>query len=333
MRKNLLRPLLITAVLSVAFYGVSIFAGDADAVLEAVSRVGLTGMIGILGLTSASLGVRFLRWQSYLGQLRHHVPVGRSLCFYLGGFAFTITPGKVGEATRSIYLKQYGVPYASSLAMLFVERFVDVVGMVLLVLLVGLEFEGTVTMTIVLAAALLALIPMIHSERLHALLNRLANGIRNQKLQSLLLRSLRLMPAASLLLRNKPLYGGLAAALLAWCLEGYAFYLILGFLGLDIQLLVAIGIYATGSLAGALSLIPGGLGSAEVVMGSLLLLAGADTPTAISATLIFRVMTLWMAVGLGVIMTLVAEKITNEPEKKEFEAFQKDLNQSQSRSS
>ena len=333
MRKKLLRPLILTAVVSVTFYAASIVASDAGAVLDAVTRVGLLGILVMLGLTCANLGVRFLRWQFYLGQLGHSIPVGKSLCFYLGGFAFTITPGKVGEATRSIYLKLYGVPYVGSVAMLFVERFVDVIAMVLLVLLVGLEFEDTFTMTIVLAVALLAIIPIIHSGRLHAFLNHLTNGIDNQKSQSLLVRSLRLMPAASILLRNRPLYGGIAAGLLAWCLEGYAFYLILGFLGLDVQPLVAIGIYATSSLAGALSLIPGGLGSAEVVMGSLLLLVGSDMPTAISATLIFRVMTLWVAVAVGIVMTLIAERITSKPGEQALHDFQKDLNQSQSRSS
>lgn len=323
MRKKLLRPLILTAVVSVAFYAASIVAGDAGTVLDAIAQVGIPGILVILGLTCANLGIRFLRWHFYQGQLGYAIPVARSLCYYLGGFAFTITPGKVGEATRSIYLKHHGVPYVGSVAMLFVERFVDVIGMVLLVLLVGLEFEGTFAMTIVLAATLLAVIPLVHSLKLHALLNRLATGIKNQNLQGLLVRGLRLMPTASRLLRNKPLYGGLAAGLIAWCVEGYAFFLILGFLGFDIQPLVAIGIYATSSLAGALSLIPGGLGSAEVVMGSLLLLVGADTATAISATLIFRVMTLWVAVAVGIVMTLIAEKITSEAGKNELGAIRK----------
>jgi uncharacterized protein (TIRG00374 family) len=84
-------------------------------------------------------------------------------------------------------------------------------------------------------------------------------------------------------------------------------YVVLTALGAEISPYVAAGIYATGILAGALSFLPGGLGSAEAVMALLLLLAGIDTTTAIAAILICRIVALWYAVALGMLVVVGLE--------------------------
>ena len=77
------------------------------------------------------------------------------------------------------------------------------------------------------------------------------------------------------------------------------FYLLLQYLDLPASPPLALGIYALSLLAGALSFLPGGLGSTEAAMGLMLLASGADAPTAVAATLIYRLVSLWFAVGLG----------------------------------
>ncbi|PVV24483.1 MAG: hypothetical protein B6D78_01445, partial [gamma proteobacterium symbiont of Ctena orbiculata] len=104
-----------------------------------------------------------------------------------------------------------------------------------------------------------------------------------------------------------PLYTGVILALIAWGAEGIAFYVILQSLDIDTTIKLAVGIYSVSILAGALSLIPGGLGGAEAVMILLLKLVGADTPTAVAATLICRLATLWFAVIIGGIVIAAVE--------------------------
>jgi uncharacterized protein (TIRG00374 family) len=72
-------------------------------------------------------------------------------------------------------------------------------------------------------------------------------------------------------------------------------------LNIELALPTAIGIYAVSMLVGALSFIPGGLGSTEAVMVLLLKLTGVDATTALAITLIARVATLWFAVVLGLL--------------------------------
>jgi uncharacterized protein (TIRG00374 family) len=61
-------------------------------------------------------------------------------------------------------------------------------------------------------------------------------------------------------------------------------------------------------LAGALSFMPGGLGSAEAVMGGLLMLSGMSGAEAVAATALTRIATLWFAVAIGIRCQIGAQK-------------------------
>jgi uncharacterized protein (TIRG00374 family) len=70
-------------------------------------------------------------------------------------------------------------------------------------------------------------------------------------------------------------------------------------LGVEISLVKAVFIYAFSTLAGALSMLPGGIGATEGSMTSLLLLIQIPKALATTATIIIRVCTVWFAVLLG----------------------------------
>ena len=97
-------------------------------------------------------------------------------------------------------------------------------------------------------------------------------------------------------------------------------YFALDLLGAEISLPLAVGIYATGILVGALSFLPGGIGSAEAVMIGLLVLAGVDLTTATAATLICRIAALWysIALGLGIVLRLELDPSRRQVHEKEM---------------
>ena len=88
---------------------------------------------------------------------------------------------------------------------------------------------------------------------------------------------------------------------LAWSLEGVSLWLLLRGMGID-----AVGIggatiaHTAAGLIGALTLLPGGLGSTEAGAVALLALQGVGVAAATPATLLIRLMTLWFATALGV---------------------------------
>ena len=90
--------------------------------------------------------------------------------------------------------------------------------------------------------------------------------------------------------------------MVAWAAEGVAFSIILQYMNVAVLPSIAVGIYAISVLAGAVSFIPGGLGSTEAVMGLLLILIGTDPTTPVGATIVCRVATLWFAVTIGMVV-------------------------------
>jgi glycosyltransferase 2 family protein len=97
------------------------------------------------------------------------------------------------------------------------------------------------------------------------------------------------------------LIGGLALGLLSWGAEAVGFKLVGDVIHPEAPLswAAAMGIYATAILVGALSFLPGGLGSTEAVMTSLLYAQGYALPQALLLTMLCRILTLWLAVVIG----------------------------------
>lgn len=305
-------PVFWSILVGTALYGLSVLVSDLQAVGDALARFSVAGWGMILGLSLVNYALRFLRWQGYLARLGHSVPAGPSLAYYLGGFAFTTTPGKAGEAIRSLYLKRHGVAYVHSLAAFFSERLIDLVAMVLLALGAAYAFPDMRWPVVALTLAILAMLPLVHSSRVHRFLDQQRARFTSLRLRTLGSRLLDLLRHSAVLLRSGILYWGLFLALAAWGAEGVAFHVILDTIGLAIALPLAVGIYAVSILVGAISFIPGGLGSTEAVMGLLLVLLGADTATAVAATLICRIATLWFAVAIGLGVVTVLELRTSD---------------------
>lgn len=293
-----LRALVLSIVVATASYLAFSLWGGWEEVVAAFVQIGLLGTLIVLSLSLVNYGLRFARWQLYLSRLGHALAWPPSLRIYLSGFALTTTPGKAGEAFRGVLLKQRGVPFPVSFAAFISERLSDLVAIVLLTL-VGLA-QYPQARGIVLAGVLgiVALLVCLSSKSLLDWLHRWASA-REGKLMRLIAHASEMLMSARHC--HRPALLGIATviSIVAWGAEALAFYWMLGWLGADISLSFAIFVYALSMLAGALSFLPGGLGGAEAVMVSLLVLKGMTMPAAIAATVFIRLATLWFAVVIG----------------------------------
>jgi uncharacterized protein (TIRG00374 family) len=90
-------------------------------------------------------------------------------------------------------------------------------------------------------------------------------------------------------------------------MECLALYLtIIGF-GDHIGIIVSTFTFSFASLAGALSLIPGGLGVAEATLSGLLQFFGLTATISVGAAIIIRFSTLWYGTFLGIIVYLLGK--------------------------
>lgn len=295
------RALVLSVVCSALGYlGFSLWGGWQE-VGNTLAQVGVLGITSALLMSSINYGLRFLRWQIYLGVLGHPVPWRPSLKIYLAGFALTTTPGKAGEALRGVLLKPWGVPYPQSFAAFFSERLSDLFAVVMLTLS-GLTLYPDSRPLIMAGMALTAMGLLVLSQRrLIEHLRRFAPE-RSGKLAGLIRHTFSILAEAQHCHRLGTLIGATLLSVLAWGAEALAFHWVLGWMGADIPLAFAVFVYAISMLAGALSFMPGGLGGAEATMVALLVWQGMSAPDAVAATLLVRLATLWFAVGIGVFL-------------------------------
>jgi len=302
--KNLERKVLLGLLLGMVVYaGLAIWA-DVGAVGRAVMGFSWWWLLVAVLLSCGNYALRFVKWQYYLGRVSVRGPRGESLTAFLASFLLTVTPGKVGEVVKSYLLKQSsGIPMAVTAPIVVAERLTDLIALLVLAF-VGLStFAYGMTALLVSGAVVLAGLALLGSntamswlidqfERLPWLGERFAPRLR------VAYRSMRA------LIGPRPLLIATTLSVAGWSLECVAFYWIIeGFAGSQATLVGATFLYASTTVIGALSFLPGGLGVTEGGMSVGLLELGmmASESAAVAATVLIRLATLWFAVLLGVV--------------------------------
>lgn len=295
------RAIIISIMAAAALYLGAVIISGYEQAWQAFTRPGWHGWLLILACSFISYLVRYARWQYYLRLAGWSLPHRQHFLYYLAGFALTTTPGKAGETIRSVLLHPHGVPYHTSLACFFSERLLDVLVIALLASLTLTAFAEHTLYVVLAGLLLLSILPILHSPLPLAALNSLQARLRHGRLRRGLQHMLHLLDDARRFLALRTLYLGLALGTVAWTIQGLAFYYILQQAEFHTSLTLALGIYALSLLAGAASMLPGGLGSTELAMGLLLAAAGAEQHVVLSVPVISRLGTLWFAVLLGFI--------------------------------
>lgn len=304
------KALIVSVLIAVLAYLLLSLSTEWEEVLHAYQTIGWSGLGIALLLSLVNYSLRFVRWQMYLSALGHRLPWFASGVVYFAGFALTTTPGKAGEMLRGVFLKPYGMPYVQSTAAFLSERLSDLFAVVLLCLTgIALFNQGMIFVLVGVGLIVVAQV-LLSSSRLMLWCDAWLKSKQN-RLTALLTHLVSMLLEARRCHKLTLQLPALALSLVAWSAEAYAFYLILHWVGFDAGYSFAFSVYALSMLAGALSFLPGGLGSAEAIMIGLLLWAGMDEPQAIAATVVIRLVTLWFAVGLGCFALLGAGKMAS----------------------
>lgn len=297
------KTMLVTVLLSIAGYFLFTIWAGWHQVLSGIAHIGLPGIALALLLSLTNYGLRFLRWRLFLRHLGHSIPWKIGARIYLSGFALTITPGKSGEAVRGVFLKGLGVPLRSSFGIFFAERAFDLISVALLAAGGLWVHSETRPVLLVVLSVLLLLVYLVRSEQrlkrsaqfLKTILPlKLASPIDYFLEISLAFRSCT-NPSSLSLLRTVVL------GLIAWGAEALSLYMLLTILGHSMSVVNAFFIYGFSLVIGGITLLPGGLGGAELAMLELLQSHQIGLSDAVTVTLMIRLTTLWFSVFLGML--------------------------------
>ncbi len=267
----------------------------------------------VLTLTLFNYILRFFKWHFYLGQVGvKDFPLLESARLFLAGFPLAVTPGKVGEALKGVWLeRETGLPVSKGISVVLAERISDGLGVLTLSTLGVIAYPrywpafavvlgGLITLIIIIQIRPAALWLLEISARL-PLLEKISGGLRQ------------FYEGSYALFRPRALLVAVGLGTISWLGEGFGMYFILR--GLDVPggwntVSIAVFVLAFSTVIGAVSALPGGLGAAEAsIAGMLALLLGLARDIAAAATILIRFATLWFAVALGLIIWAAYRKM------------------------
>lgn len=286
-------------IAAVVLFGLAVYA-DLGELVAAVRGFRALYLVPVLALAFGNYVIRFLRWHYYLRAVGVRVRPRRSASVFFSGLSMSVTPGKLGELVKCFMLRDAdGVAIARSAPVVITERYTDLVAVLLLlalgvsrysqgrsVFLVGLALVAALFVALRLSPGLVDRMASVLSRRL--LKGRDTGG------------GVEAAEAFRTLLGGGPFVVGTVLGVAAWFLECLGFWLVFRGFGLDApSLFQATFVYVLATLAGAISMLPGGLGATEVSMTAMLVAFGVTKDVATASTVIIRACTLWFAVLVG----------------------------------
>lgn len=281
-------------------------AGDVRKIAGLMERFNWPLVPLILGGTLFNYTLRFVKWHFYLRLMGGQgLPARESARIFVAGFPLALTPGKVGEALKAVWLQQKaGLPIALGLPIVAAERISDGLAVLALSTLGVLSYPRYWPAFVTLLALLAAVIVVSQARRPSMAILTWLERLPLVKRWGGSLREV--YEGAHRLFRPGPTAAAVSLGAIAWLGEGVAFYLVLLGLGLPASLPLfgsAVFTLAFSTAVGGASTLPGGLGAAEAsIAGMLTFLSGLPISTAAAATLLIRFATLWFGVALGLLV-------------------------------
>lgn len=251
--------------------------------------------------------LRYIRWRWLFFRAGVQIEAWRGFVSYLAGFAFTVTPGKFGELVRIRYLAQMGVSPQLTLAAFIYERAFD---LMVVLALASFLFGKTDFFIAVAVFAIGAVLLLALCASNPIFLGKTMAYFWSLKIRKLsrIIRTLRDgLVGCKFWLNPLDLIFCFVFGVVAWGITALSFLYLCRHIEITIPFFEQFSIYPISILAGAASMIPGGLGSTEATIITLLTSSGARLDLAVLAAAGVRLATLWFSMLLGIFSIIYLE--------------------------
>lgn len=304
MKKNWRTKLLLSLAFgALVFFALTLYA-DMDKLIAAFAGFNWAWAPVILACTLTNYFFRFWKWDYYTRALDMHPGRATNAIIFFTAFTMAVTPGKFGEVLKSYLLKRVnGTPISKSAPIVIAERLTDFIGLVLLLIL-GAWMFGIARGAVLAFALFFSAVTVLLAWRRGALAI-IGWMARLPLLRRYASHGADAYESMHAMLRPGPLGIAVLLSVVAWFFECLGYWIILHVFDAPPTVLKATFIYAFSTVVGAVSMLPGGLGTTEGSLTGLSQLAGVTRDVAVASTFIIRVATLWFAVLLGIVVTLV----------------------------
>lgn len=260
----------------------------------------------ILGLSFASYFMMGIRQKILLKRLGIELEIKESLLLYFSGLSMSVTPGGVGEAIKSYYLKKkYGHSVSKTFPLVFIERFHDlaVVISVIAFTLIFLQIsEVIIIVSIIIPLIIIAYILV----RIKKLFVKTINFFKRiKKLEKVFDNISKSYDGMYEMLDPKTTIKVWAIGIVSQVFFALSIYSIFLAFDQDFGFIFTTEVVYSSILFGAISLLPGGVGLTEISTVNFLTDKGMKISLATSIVIMTRLATIWFSTIMGLITTKI----------------------------
>jgi glycosyltransferase 2 family protein len=303
----IIQKLFVGIILGIIVIACLLLLADLKKVVHTITTMPVHLLLLAFLFTFCSYMLRLWKWNTFAKWSNFSIGWKDNAAIFFIGLMMSITPGKAGELLKSYLMqKKANIPYAESLPIVIYDRLTDLLAMIALIGIGLLVYPFGIPSLIVLVVLIILFFILIQRR---AIVHRLIDWItKPSKLNRFRVTLGRFYNQTLLFMRFRYLSFAFMVSFFAWLLECFSLYLIIQAIGVDVSFIASILTFSLGTLAGALSMIPGGLGAAEGSIAGLLIHFGVAGSVAVSISLVIRFVTLWFGVILGIIVFLFKKK-------------------------
>lgn len=297
---------------------VTLLAGR-ESLSASLGAISPSALIWLVVLTIFESFVRFYRYAIAAKALGLKIPFWRLMYYYTVGYGLLPTPGKVGVAIRLWLLKQYhGLPYSRTTPLLIMDFITDALAMASLASfsLLLIDDPRLKTIGFILAGGLaLGLTGVLLAPRYMAGFVKMGYVMAGKRRPRTFARLLTLVRTTSHVLGPKLLFSATALSFVGWAAIGIGVSLLIqGFGHPDFGATEGSLAISLATMGGFLTMMPAGVGGAEVTMAGLFTMFGVPFAQAVLATALVRLLVLWSTVLAGLALLPIA--LRNVPQKR-----------------
>ena len=293
--------ILLIIIGTIALYGIFLFVPDFNLIQEKISNFKINYLPLILLLVSASWIPVIIKWHFLLKNCQIEIPLAKSVAVFLSGMFFDITPGQIGALMKSQILKtSSNIPRTKTVPIVLAEKVYDLIGAIV-ASIIGIIILGIHHHLIIIGILVLSTIFffMYYRPATELFFKRLiktkffSKYVENlSEFYEIIQKSTNVKVATICIL----------LAVTYWFIVSAAgYYVLISFDINALDYLKVLAIYATSTLLGAISFVPGGIGVTEGTLTGLLTLEGIGVSVALILSVMIRIFTLWYSAFIGFI--------------------------------
>lgn len=304
MQKDIKKNIFIGIGLATIVYFLFISFNDWSSLKSSFSNYPISHFVFAQILMFLVIYLKYIRWSYYIGVLRLKISTKDSILVFTSGLLMSITPGKVGELLKSFLIKdKYQIPISVSSPIIVSERIIEFIALLILGLFGLLLYNlGAEYLVITLISIAVIIIIMI----IYRFQNYIFQFVMKFSKSAVRLDDIKVFRSSlNTLFRKKHLIKMLLLSIFTWIIECFAFYLILFGLFENQSIIWAIFSYTFAIFIGAISMLPGGIGTTEGTLLYVLNQKQIIESDALLITFFIRIITLWIPVIIGFISLLL----------------------------